>query len=99
MSCDESSSAHAPSSEPVADPAPRPVSAPRQPGHTLRRLETLAQAELRQLLIARAPAPEDARIADPVWAGLAWDMGLNGSAVAAAGTPAPLVHFPLYDGD
>ncbi|WP_254458018.1 hypothetical protein [Xanthomonas sacchari] len=99
MSCDERSSAHAPSSEPVADPVVRPVSAPRQPGHTLRRLEALAQAELRQLLIARGPSPQDARIADPVWAGLAWDMGLNGSAVAAAGTPAPLVHFPLYDGD
>lgn len=99
MSCDESSSTHAPSSEPVTDPGPRPVIAPRQPGHALRRLETLAQAELRQLLILRAPAQQDARIDDPVWAGLAWDMGLNGSAVAAAGTPAPLVHVPLYDGD
>ncbi|MBB5876376.1 MULTISPECIES: hypothetical protein [unclassified Xanthomonas] len=99
MSCDERSSAHASSSEPVADPGPRPVTAPRQPGHALRRLETLAQAELRQLLIAHTPTQQDARIADPVWAGLAWDMGLNGSAVAAAGTPAPPVHFPLYDGD
>ncbi|MCW0391628.1 hypothetical protein [Xanthomonas sacchari] len=99
MSCDDSSSAHVPASEPVVAPGIRPVTALRQPGHALRRLETLAQAELRQLLIARAPAQQDARIADPVWAGLAWDMGLNGSAVAAAGTPAPLVHFPLYDGD
>ena len=33
---------------------------------------------------------QDGSIADLVWTGLAWDMGLNGAAIAAAGTPQPL---------
>lgn len=65
----------------------------RQPGSALRRLETGAQGELRRMLAERAAL--HGGIADPVWAGLAWDMGLSGGAIAAAGTAAPL---PGYAG-
>ncbi|CTP83560.1 hypothetical protein A6R71_05920 [Xanthomonas translucens pv. arrhenatheri] len=95
MSCDDLTSAH------EAPPAPlppaaglaasgRPVAARRQPGSVLRQLELLAQDELRQMLGGRGHTAQGGSIADLVWAGLAWDMGLNGAAIAAAGTPAPL---------
>jgi len=99
MSCDDLTSASPalPAATPPAAPtAPAagatPIAMRRQPGSALRRLELLAQAELRQMLGARAQAAATG-IADPVWAGLAWDLGLNGSAIAAAGTAAPL---PAY---
>ncbi|WIH06685.1 hypothetical protein KHF85_10000 [Xanthomonas translucens pv. graminis] len=95
MSCDDLTCAHEtpPAAlHPVAGLAAsgRPVAARRQPGSALRQLEMRAQDELRQMLGRRGPVARSDSIADLVWAGLSWDMGLNGAAIAAAGTPAPL---------
>lgn len=93
MPCDDLSAMHAAASaHPGAGTGDgaKPAAARRQPGSALRQLEALAQDELRQMLGRRAPATQDGGIADPVWAGLAWDMGLNGTAIAAAGTAPPL---------
>ncbi|WP_369975190.1 hypothetical protein [Xanthomonas bundabergensis] len=102
MSCDDLTSAHdALPAHPAAGVAAgaTPVAARRRPGSALRQLEMLAQDELRQLLGGSGQAAS-ASIADPVWAGLAWDMGLNGTAIAAAGTPPPLPGYAaLSDSD
>lgn len=95
MSCDDLSAEHSalpanPHPAPVAAANATPVTARRQPGSALRQLEMLAQDELRQMLGGRGAVTQSERIADPIWAGLAWDMGLSGAAIAAAGTPAPL---------
>ncbi|UKE67899.1 MULTISPECIES: hypothetical protein [Xanthomonas translucens group] len=95
MSCDDLTSAQHASPAPlhlVADLAASgmPVAARRQPGSALRQLEMLAQDELRQMLGRRGPVAQSDSIADLIWAGLAWDMGLNGATIAAAGTPVPM---------
>ncbi|KLD76206.1 hypothetical protein FZ025_19435 [Xanthomonas hyacinthi] len=111
MSCDDLSAA--PAALPVtAQPArgvaagggALPRAARRQPGSTLRQLEMLAQDELRQMLGGRGRGrghmAQGGGIADLVWAGLAWDMGLNGTAISAAGTPSPLSGYAaLADND
>lgn len=103
MSCDDLSAEHAAL---PAQPAPAvaanaaPAAARRQPGSALRQLEMLAQNELRQMLGGRGPVAQSERIADPIWASLAWDMGLSGAAVAAAGTPQALPGYAaLSDND
>ncbi|QNH21368.1 hypothetical protein HEP73_02286 [Xanthomonas sp. GW] len=105
MSCDDLSAEHG-ALPAHAHPAPgvaaiaTPVVARRQPGSALRQLEMLAQAELRQMLGGRGPAAQSDSIADLIWAGLAWDMGLSGAAIAAAGTPQPLPGYAaLADND
>ncbi|WP_045757994.1 hypothetical protein [Xanthomonas albilineans] len=100
MSCDERSDPRDPAPDaPVPDAVAPAVALRQQTGSILRRLETLAQAELYQMRIARPSMPQGAFIADSVWASLAWDMGLNGTAIDAAGTPAPIVDFVLHDID
>ncbi|WP_241093449.1 hypothetical protein [Xanthomonas sp.] len=69
----------------------------RQPGSALRQLEKAVMGELQHLLAARGRAAHHASIADPVWAGLAWDMGLNGTAIDTAGTAAPLPGYLALD--
>ncbi len=105
MSCDDLSAEHA-ALPAHAHPAPgaaanaTPVAARRQPGSALRQLERLAQDELRQMLGGRGPVAQRDSIADPIWAGLAWDMGLSGTAIAAAGTPQALPGYAaLCDND
>ncbi|UYC14382.1 hypothetical protein NRY95_11490 [Xanthomonas campestris pv. phormiicola] len=97
MSCDDLSTAHdalpvhaPPTAGARVDGGARPGAARRQPGSALRQLEMLAQHELRRMLGGRGQAIHGDSIADLVWAGLAWDMGLSGTAIAAAGTPQPL---------
>ncbi|MFC6838898.1 hypothetical protein [Xanthomonas theicola] len=75
------------------------IAARRQPGRALRQLEAAAQDELRRMLAARGHAAPGSRIADPVWAGLAWDMGLNGAAIAAAGAPAQAPGYTVLPDD
>ncbi|WP_369938348.1 hypothetical protein [Xanthomonas tesorieronis] len=105
MSCDDLSAEHSalpanPRPAPVAAANATPVTARRQPGSALRQLEMLAQEELRQMLGGRGPVAQSERIADPIWAGLAWDMGLSGAAIAAAGTPQALPGYAvLVDND
>ena len=78
----------------------KPIAARRQPGSALRQLEMLAQDELRQMLGGREQVAQSGSIADLVWAGLAWDMGMSGTAIAAAGTPQPLPGYAaLCDND
>lgn len=103
MPCDDLTalSDAAPGNAP-ATPVAGAMAAParRQPGSALRQLEKAAMDELQHLLAARGRAAHHASIADPVWAGLAWDMGLSGAAIAAAGTSAPLPgHAALSDND
>lgn len=106
MSCDDLTSAHDalpahphPTAGVAAAAGVAPGAARRRPGSALRQLEMLAQQELRQMLGGPGDAAS-ASIADPVWAGLAWDMGLNGTAIAAAGAPAPLPGYAtLSDND
>ncbi|MBD7920828.1 hypothetical protein JR064_05165 [Xanthomonas sp. CFBP 8703] len=105
MSCDDLSAEHG-ALPARAHPAPgvaanvTPVAARRQPGSALRQLEMLAQDELRQMLGGRGPMAQSDGIADLIWAGLAWDMGLSGTAIAAAGTPHPLPGYAaLCDND
>ena len=93
MPCDDPNAMHEtvpaqPHSATVADSGATSGMTRRQPGSALRQLETGAQGELRRMLGERAAL--HGGIADPVWAGLAWDMGLSGGAIAAAGTSLPL---------
>lgn len=108
MSCDDLSAAHdalpvhvPPAAGARVDGGTKPVAAQRRPGSALRQLEMLAQDELRQMLGGRdLVAQQSGSIADLVWAGLAWDMGLSGTAVAAAGTPHALPGYAaLCDND
>ncbi|WP_045738583.1 hypothetical protein [Xanthomonas sp. MUS 060] len=103
MSCDARSdtSDTAPSDTcaPAADAVAPAVPLRQHTGSVLRRLETLAQAELHKMQIARPSTPQNACIDDSVWASLAWDMGLNGTAIDAAGTPEPIIDFVLHDID
>ncbi len=107
MSCDDLSAEHdalpvhaPPAAGARVDGGVKPVAAQRRPGSALRQLEMLAQDELRQMLGGLDQVAQRGSIADLVWAGLAWDMGMSGTAIAAAGTPQPLPGYAaLCDND